>query len=524
MKLRKRKEVEDEQSDSVGESSSLPLSRKDRRSRKKRKKWLKRLVYLLVFLLLLSGGLVGATYFYASYRFSEVTKVHLKSLTSTTQGSQGLQGPFNILLIGSDSRAFETNPQQAKAFGSPNQYGGQRADVIIVARVDPASHQISMLSIPRDTLVAIAGTKGNDKINAAFNNGPDQLIESIQQDFGIPINHYVQVNFEGLSNMVDALGGINLNFPNEVKDNYSGLNITTTGCQTLNGGQALSLVRSRHLYYKTQYGWNYDGMSDWSRIRRQQAFFRAVITKAESSITNPLKLNSFIGAAVSNLTIDSTWGESELISLANEFHSFPYNDLQTNVLPTTSYGATSSYLYPAQPFASQVIANFMSLGSTNSTTTSSTSLPTSTTQLNPSSINVQVLDGSGHPGIAVTTASSLKGLGVNVVSTGNNSNFNVQTTQIEYPAGQQLAAEYLASKVGGSVGIVPLQNSSNKNIVLIIGKSFTSIISGVSSTTTSTTVPVSTTLPISTGKTAPNSQIVFDTPNSLAEPWNPVPC
>ena len=85
-------------------------------------------------------------------------------------------------------------------------------------RLVPKTRQIEMLSIPRDTYVPIPGTGGSNRINAAFNNGPSLLVKTIQQDFGIPINHVVVANFPGFEGMVNALGGISLDFPDPVRD------------------------------------------------------------------------------------------------------------------------------------------------------------------------------------------------------------------------------------------------------------------------------------------------------------------
>ena len=104
-------------------------------------------------------------------------------------------------------------------------------------------------------------------------------MQTIQDNFHIPINHVMIANFCGFEGMVNSLGGISLDFRYPVRDAYSGLRINTTGCQLINGTQALALVRSRHLYYFKHGAWNYDGLSDWSRIRRQQAFFHALLNK-----------------------------------------------------------------------------------------------------------------------------------------------------------------------------------------------------------------------------------------------------
>jgi LCP family protein required for cell wall assembly len=241
-----------------------------------------------------------------------------------------------------------------------------------------------MLSIPRDTWVPIAGTSGSNKINAAFNNGPNQLVKTIQDNFHIPINHVMMANFCGFQGMVNALGGISLDFKYPVRDQYSGLNIRTTGCQLLNGAQALALVRSRHLYYYKDKVWSYDGDSDWSRIRRQQAFFHALLNKVHGAFPDVFTLNSFLGATVSDLTIDSSLGGGELISLGLKYHSLSEASLVTTVLPTYSETIDNqSALLAAEPSANRTIARFLSLGlpttSTKPKTSSKTSSSTTTT-------------------------------------------------------------------------------------------------------------------------------------------------
>ncbi len=138
--------------------------------------------------------------------------------------------------------------------------------------------------------------------------------------------------------MVNALGGITMDFPTEVKDSYTGLDVTTTGCQVVNGTTALQLVRSRHLYYLNSNGyWEGDGLSDFSRIQRQDAFFRAVLQKLNQTGLNPLTINSFLSAAVSNLTIDDTLSKSDLLNIAEDFKGLPSSHLITETLPTIGF-------------------------------------------------------------------------------------------------------------------------------------------------------------------------------------------
>jgi LCP family protein required for cell wall assembly len=226
---------------------------------------------------------------------------------------------------------------------------------------------VSVLSIPRDTVVTVAGDTSQigkyNRINATYNVGPDQLVQTIEANFGIPIEHVVQINFEGFRGAVDAIGGIYLNFPYPAKDTYTGLNITQTGCQHVNGGYSLAVARSRHYeYFKDGY-WQYDGTSDFGRIQRQNAFLKAVINQAEKQYS-PLTLNAFIGSVVQGVTIDSTFTVSDLISLAQQFHTFASQSLATATLPTYNassyeFGYLGSVLYVQEPQATQVITQFL---------------------------------------------------------------------------------------------------------------------------------------------------------------------
>jgi LCP family protein required for cell wall assembly len=357
--------------DSVADPG-VPLSRKERKAaevaaaagtKKKKSKhpWLDRILLAGVVVVALALVAVGFSYFYVEYRFSQVAKVAVRHLKKAPVGQ-----PFNVLLIGSDSRVGLT-PEQQTHLGNQSNAGGQRSDVVKIVHIVPATGQVSVLSIPRDTVVHVAGDTSvvgrYNRINATYNTGPDQLVQTIEANFGIPIEHVVQINFDGLQGAVDAIGGIRLNFPDPAKDAYTGLNVTQSGCQVLNGGYALALARSRHYQYEKNGYWQYDGTSDFGRIQRQNAFLKAVINQAETKY-NPLTLNAFIGSVVQGVTIDSTFNVSDLVTLAREFHTFASNSLATATLPSYSqssstFGYLGSVLYVQEPQAQQVITQFL---------------------------------------------------------------------------------------------------------------------------------------------------------------------
>jgi LCP family protein required for cell wall assembly len=329
------------------------------------RRWPKRLlvgtaVFVVVMLL---AGLSG--YLYLDSKLGGIPRVPVSGLSRPVAGQ-----PLDVLLIGSDSRAFETNGTQAKAFGSKTVQTGQRADTIMIARFLTDGH-VEMLSIPRDTWVQISGAGGSNRINAAYNSGPSQLVATIEHDFGIPINHVAMVDFGGFPAMVDALGGISMDFPDPVVDRYTGLDVKQTGCQTVTGNESLALVRSRHLYYYAQHQWNYDGMSDFSRIQRQQAFFHSLLNRIHSVVPDLFRLNSFVGATVQGLKLDQGFSSNALLALGWSYHSLGQDALTNSILPTSNAVISGAdVLLPAPGPDHQVIQAFLA-GDTKTFTSAS---------------------------------------------------------------------------------------------------------------------------------------------------------
>jgi len=359
---------------------------------------------LVGIVVLLAGGL----YLYSRWRFDQIPKVRVAGLAPRVGNA-----PFDVLFIGSDSRSFAKSAASQAQYGSAASVGGQRSDVDIIARIDPATRQVKMLSIPRDTYVQIPGNSvvaGPNRINAAFNTGPQLLVQTITNSFHIPISNVVEINFFGLINMVNAVGGIYLNFPDPVRDLNSHLGITHTGCHLVYGSQALALVRSRDLSYELDGVWHYDGLGDLSRIQRQDAFFRALLPRMSGVVTNPASLNSLLGAAVSNLVFDKSLSQGELLSLGRIFHGMGGKALTTETLPTIPWTtpAGADVLLPASQPDEQMINQFLAFGTSSaqlsSATTASHGLMHATllAAQSASSVTVTTLPSSASPGDVVT--------------------------------------------------------------------------------------------------------------------------
>ena len=303
------------------------------------------LVALVVVLLVL----VAAGYGYFRYQWGQIASAPCSTCVAPASGA-----PYNILLIGSDSRAGET-AAEAQQFGSAQVAGGQRSDTLKIIHIDPSAGTASTLSIPRDTFVTITGLPANsplstqNKINAAFSAGPDATVQTIENTFGIPISHYIVINFFGVMDAVNALGGISLDFPYPARDqdcssgtcyNNSGLDIPTAGCQVLDGSMALSLSRSRYYQYYTDGYWHSDPTSDLGRIERQNLVISAAMDKAKSTY-DPLKLNSLLSSVVHDFSKDNDLSAGDLFALAERYHALSGSSVPAYVLPTE--GAVSSY-------------------------------------------------------------------------------------------------------------------------------------------------------------------------------------
>ncbi|MHB1975038.1 MAG: LCP family protein, partial [Acidimicrobiales bacterium] len=227
--------------DSSGRLRAWRMRRREKKSLRStlRRRLTRTGIAVLLLAVLLAGGGIG----YVVYKVNEIQRVKVRNLVPVASAGR-YKGIEDILLVGSTSRC--ALKVQNPAFGlCQNGVNGVNGDVVMVLRLDGATHRVTLLSFPRDTFIPNARPGQYNRIDSALAYGPGQLVSAIEEDFGVPINHYVVLNFDTFAAVVDALGGVNVYFPDRLYDNYSQLDITKTGCLHLNGFQALALVRAR---------------------------------------------------------------------------------------------------------------------------------------------------------------------------------------------------------------------------------------------------------------------------------------
>jgi polyisoprenyl-teichoic acid--peptidoglycan teichoic acid transferase len=427
---------------------------------------------VVVTCVLAAGGLA-----YTYSKVGDLGRVDLGTSLDTTTAAAGV--PQNILVVGTDS-AEGLDPNDPVVAGRP---GGVRSDTIMVLRIDPSGDRASILSLPRDLYVPIDGLGGSDRINSAIQGGPQRLIRTISNDFGIPINHYVEINFLAFRKIVEAIDGVPIYFANPVKDDKSGLEIDQTGCVTLDPEQALAFARARAYEEQIDGRWQTDPTGDLGRIARQQEFIRKVIHRAiDKGARNPAVADDLVNAVAGAVVLDPTFTPADLLSLADKFAGFNPDALTTYSVPASDENVRGAAVLRldsagAEPIF-EIFRDVQGAISPNAGTV------------------LSVNNGNGAADGAAKAAADLRALGYTIPdqNIGEADTFDHDQTLIWYSPGQEDAANRLAGYLKGPAKVevtkLPLFTS---NMLLITGKDFAGVAAPDASTVPSSTVPGSTT-------------------------------
>lgn len=255
-------------------------------------------------------------------------------------------GARNILITGADNNAcLDPESPYAPAFG--NRSGtGERSDTIMMWRVNPATNQVAVLSFPRDLWLKIDGRSSKGRINEAYTRDePQRLINTIEQNFGIETDHFVQVDFCAFKELVDAVGGVAVPFETGVRDGNTGLAVPPeeAGCFNFTGEHALAYVRSRKLEYfdpETQ-TWKRDGTSDLGRISRQQDFIRRIGDQLLANVFSPSVVNSLFSVSRQYIVTDTGLTGDKILEFSGVLANTDPADIttyQVEARPTTIQG------------------------------------------------------------------------------------------------------------------------------------------------------------------------------------------
>ena len=283
----------------------------------------------------------GSGLLYANWKLNNRNVVSIDSVDKSDGNINLPAGDLtakNFLITGSDNNAcIAKDSPYAGGFGKRTFYG-ERSDSIMVIRVNPTDNQAAVLSFPRDMWVTQAGTTRKGRINTNFDKkNPNRLIRTIKENFGIVIDHYVNIDFCAFKEVVDAVGGVRVPFPFKAQDKSTGFKVLRARvCYRFAGDHALAYMRSRKYRWfdPALNKWRTDQSSDWGRIARQQDFMRRMVKKAlDKSRSNPRVATGILNAALKNVITDDKLNPLTVLQLGQAMKSFDANTMGSYTMP-----------------------------------------------------------------------------------------------------------------------------------------------------------------------------------------------
>ena len=304
--------------------------------------WVRVLKWTVMVIVVLTATTVGMAFGYLQTTVAQIAKndpVTVQKVRKELTATRTMHDPVNFLILGSDRR---------RNLG-PGDVG--RSDTLMLVRINPATKSISMLSVPRDLRVEIPGY-GSDRINAAYSYGGAPLsVKTFKTLTGLPVNHFIDVNFVGFVDIVDYLGGVYVDVDRQYYNDtaytgYASIDIKA-GYQKLDGRDALAFVRFRH-----------DQFGDWGRIQRQQLFLRELKRQAVrwGNVTKVPKLLEIVSKnTISDIaSLKQLITMTELVLGANTSHIY-----QTHIVGTPIDVGGAAELQATQQEVSSVVQQFL---------------------------------------------------------------------------------------------------------------------------------------------------------------------
>ncbi|WP_189979266.1 LCP family protein [Streptomyces capoamus] len=418
----------------------------------------------------------GAGWWFYQHLNGNIHSVSLDGKGGTEKVDAFGRTPINILVMGSDGRTSATDCKLGGGCARTGVQTGSNADVEMVLHISADRSDATVMSIPRDTMTRVPACKDSEtgrstadyygQINSALQYGPACQVATVHRLTGIPVDHFVKLDFSGVVKMSDAVGGVSVCVSDDVYDTYSHLKLSK-GTHTLKGVAALEFVRSRHGFG--------DG-SDLGRTISQHIFLSAMIRKFKSAgtLTDPAAVYRLADAATKALTVDDGLGSvKKLISLADDVNKVParritFTTMQTAPDPADGdrvvVGAGARSLFSA-------IADDRPLttgsGRKPAAGSATGKAPATASAVPPAQITVTVENGTAVTGRASAVAAALADKGFSPGTTTANAPSPATTTTLTYGAGRKAEAQTVAKALG--LPSSHLEQGTGTGLTLVIG-------------------------------------------------------
>ena len=371
-------------------------------------------------------------------------------------------GGLTFLVIGSDSR--EAVNQEDRNELSVGSTPGQRSDSMMLVRLNHERDRVTVVGIPRDLWVDIPG-EGEDKINAAYAYGGPQLaVRTVESVTDVRVDHYVEVDFTGFVDVVDALDGIRVCLPEPVNDPKAHLDMAA-GTHRVDGTEALAFARTRAT-----------ARGDLDRIDRQQQVLSAMLDQALSSetLSDPAKLTAFLDSALSSVTVDSGLDTSTINELAYQMRNLDMGSVTFTQIPIADMNHWTPRgdvaLLWDEPASRELFADVRA--DRPITEPEEEPSPEEGGRPAPDDIRVRVFNGIGTPGLGAQVDTGLTGAGFEVTDPAENwSSSDVPTTEVRYGPGDGTDAAYVAEMIPGSEAVE--DDTLDGELQIVIGFNYT---------------------------------------------------
>ena len=457
----------------VGEYPGDAFSRSElRRSRqRRRRKTFRTLGIVGVGLLLVVGSGVTYVYFHlqGNIKSSALYTGNQAQAVGVEKADAFGRTPLNVLLIGSDTRTG-VNGKLGGDAGT-----GANADVEMLVHLSADRSNITVMSIPRDTVTQLpaCADEKTEQITSSLQSGPSCTAEAVHKLTGITIDDFAVVDFDGVVNISNALGGVNVCVNSNVYDIYSGLKLSK-GTHSLKGMAALQFLRTRHAFGN---GSDNSGRTDATHI-----FFTDMINKLKNAgtLSNPVKMYSIADAATKALVVSPGLNSiSKLLSLATDMNKVATKRITFTTMQNVTYsGDNPLYKSDVQedttlaPALFNAIINDQSLTAANGSRTSAGTVTKSATPAPAvSSITVSVYNGTVVDGRSDVIASELVSDGFNSATAGYSDSASPVTTTLTYGPGQSAQAKETASVLG--LPAKALVQGTSSGLKLVLGADWT---------------------------------------------------
>ncbi|MFI1071793.1 LCP family protein [Streptomyces puniciscabiei] len=421
----------------------------------------------------------GAGWWFYQHLNGNIHSVALDGKGGTEKADAFGRTPINILVMGSDGRTSKADCALGGGCSKTGVQTGSNADVEMVVHISADRSNATVMSIPRDTMTRVPACKDSEsgqstsgyygQINSALQYGPACQVATVHQLTGIPIDHFVKLDFSGVVKMSDAVGGVSVCVSDDVYDTYSHLKLSK-GTHTLKGQAALEFVRSRHGFG--------DG-SDLGRTISQHIFLSSMIRKFKSAgtLTDPTAVYGLADAATKALTVDDGLDSvKRLISLASDVNKVPTKRMTFTTMQTAPDPNNKERVVvgPGARTLFSTIANDQSLttGSGKKSAAASATAKATTPAVPASQIAVTVENGTTVTGRASDIATALTDQGFSSATTTANAPSPATTTSLTYGTGQKDEAMTAAKALG--LPSSHLKQGTGTGLTLVIGSDWPS--------------------------------------------------